>query len=67
MHVLAGYNHLYQQEYFNDKSITEETINLNINGSIRQSIDVFDFSVIHLSSYERIERRLYSYNLSQYI
>eukprot|EP01038_Epipyxis_sp_PR26KG_P010863 gene10863-14580_t len=29
----------------------------NINGSVLQSIDVLDFSVIHLSAYERLQRR----------
>lgn len=29
----------------------------NVNGTIIQSLDVLDFSVIHLSAYERVERR----------
>jgi len=29
----------------------------NLNGSLTQSLDVLDFSVIHLSAYERLQRR----------
>ena len=31
--------------------------NKNVNGSLTQSLDVFDFSVVHLSAYERLQRR----------
>eukprot|EP01035_Chromulina_nebulosa_P018281 gene18281-23958_t len=31
--------------------------NINANGTIVQSLDVLDFSVIHLSAYERLQRR----------
>ena len=29
----------------------------NVNGSLVQSLDVLDFSVLHLSAYERLQRR----------
>ena len=31
--------------------------NKNINGSLTQTLDVLDFSVVHLSAYERLQRR----------
>ena len=31
--------------------------NKNVNGTLMQSLDVLDFSVIHLSAYERLQRR----------
>lgn len=31
--------------------------NKNLNGSLTQSLDVLDFSVVHLSAYERLQRR----------